>query len=98
MGGTSPGGIHGWDLKRKMVSRGANFLADTVLNPGVSDLTGSFRSVTFYIANSFSLKSWCLQVIQEARTTEDNHLDRVPRLCISDGNDGSCKGSGLQRW
>ncbi|KAJ1310766.1 hypothetical protein OPQ81_009287 [Rhizoctonia solani] len=24
-------------------SRGANFLADTVLNPGVSDLTGSFR-------------------------------------------------------
>ncbi|KAH6917699.1 glycosyltransferase family 2 protein [Coprinopsis sp. MPI-PUGE-AT-0042] len=39
----SPGGVHGWDLKRKMVSRGANFLAATVLNPGVSDLTGSFR-------------------------------------------------------
>jgi len=38
-----PGGVHGWDLKRKVVSRGANFLADTVLNPGVSDLTGSFR-------------------------------------------------------
>ncbi|KAF8708238.1 Glycosyl transferase family 2, partial [Rhizoctonia solani] len=38
-----PGGVHGWDLKRKFVSRGANFLADTVLNPGVSDLTGSFR-------------------------------------------------------
>ena len=37
------GGVHGWDLKRKLVSRGANFLADTVLNPGVSDLTGSFR-------------------------------------------------------
>lgn len=51
MGGTSPGGVHGWDLKRKMVSRGANFLADTVLNPGVSDLTGSFRSVTFYYPN-----------------------------------------------
>lgn len=40
-----PGGVHGWDLKRKLVSRGANFLADTVLNPGVSDLTGSFRYV-----------------------------------------------------
>ncbi|KAF8508477.1 putative dolichyl-phosphate beta-D-mannosyltransferase [Gautieria morchelliformis] len=38
-----PGGVHGWDLKRKLVSRGANFLADTVLSPGVSDLTGSFR-------------------------------------------------------
>ncbi|KAI9511323.1 glycosyltransferase family 2 protein [Russula earlei] len=43
MPGTAPGGVHGWDLKRKFVSRGANFLADTVLNPGVSDLTGSFR-------------------------------------------------------
>jgi len=43
MSGTAPGGVHGWDLKRKLVSRGANFLADTVLNPGVSDLTGSFR-------------------------------------------------------
>ena len=45
IGGTVPGGVHGWDLKRKMVSRGANFLADTVLSPGVSDLTGSFRLV-----------------------------------------------------
>lgn len=37
------GGVHGWDLKRKLVSRGANLFADTVLRPGVSDLTGSFR-------------------------------------------------------
>lgn len=36
-------GVFGWDLKRKMVSRGANLFADTVLRPGVSDLTGSFR-------------------------------------------------------
>ena len=43
-----PGGVHGWDLKRKLVSRGANFLADTVLNPGVSDLTGSFRYVLYH--------------------------------------------------
>jgi len=39
----TPGGVYGWDLKRKVISRGANFFADTVLNPGVSDLTGSFR-------------------------------------------------------
>ncbi len=31
------------DLKRKIVSRGANLFADTMLRPGVSDLTGSFR-------------------------------------------------------
>lgn len=37
------GGVFGWDLKRKLVSRGANFLAATVLRPNVSDLTGSFR-------------------------------------------------------
>lgn len=37
------GGVFGWDLKRKLVSRGANFLAATVLRPHVSDLTGSFR-------------------------------------------------------
>lgn len=37
------GGVFGWDLKRKLVSRGANFLAATLLRPDVSDLTGSFR-------------------------------------------------------
>lgn len=37
------GGVYGWDLKRKLTSRGANLLADTLLRPGVSDLTGSFR-------------------------------------------------------
>ncbi|RFU26546.1 Dolichyl-phosphate beta-D-mannosyltransferase, partial [Scytalidium lignicola] len=36
-------GVFGWDLKRKLVSKGANIFADTVLRPGVSDLTGSFR-------------------------------------------------------
>jgi dolichol-phosphate mannosyltransferase len=39
----SGGGVHGWDLKRRLVSRGANFLADYLLKPKVSDLTGSFR-------------------------------------------------------
>ena len=37
------GGVYGWDAKRKMTSCGANILADFILNPGVSDLTGSFR-------------------------------------------------------
>jgi dolichol-phosphate mannosyltransferase len=30
-------------LKRVVISRGANLLANLMLNPGVSDLTGSFR-------------------------------------------------------
>jgi dolichol-phosphate mannosyltransferase len=38
------GGVAGWDLKRKITSKGANFLATFLLDPGnASDLTGSFR-------------------------------------------------------
>jgi dolichol-phosphate mannosyltransferase len=38
------GGVSGWDLKRKITSRGANFLASFLLDTGTaSDLTGSFR-------------------------------------------------------
>jgi len=37
------GGVHGWDFKRKLISRGANFVTQLLLRPGVSDLTGSFR-------------------------------------------------------
>lgn len=37
------GGVYGWDLRRKLISRGANFLAQTLLRPNASDLTGSFR-------------------------------------------------------
>lgn len=37
------GGVYGWDLRRRLTSKGANIFADTVLRPGISDLTGSFR-------------------------------------------------------
>uniref|UniRef100_A0AC35TS34 Dolichol-phosphate mannosyltransferase subunit 1 n=1 Tax=Rhabditophanes sp. KR3021 TaxID=114890 RepID=A0AC35TS34_9BILA len=37
------GGVAGWDFKRKFISKSANFLAQFLLHPGVSDLTGSFR-------------------------------------------------------
>lgn len=36
-------GVYGWDLKRKLVSRGANVLATFVLDPRTTDVTGSFR-------------------------------------------------------
>ncbi|KAL8001555.1 putative glycosyltransferase 2, nucleotide-diphospho-sugar transferase [Plasmopara halstedii] len=39
----SGGGVYGWDLRRKVTSRVANYLATVLLNPSVSDLTGSFR-------------------------------------------------------
>ncbi len=37
------GGVAGWDTRRKLTSRVANYLAAVLLAPGVSDLTGSFR-------------------------------------------------------
>lgn len=35
--------MSGWDLRRKVISRGANLLAKLALWPRVSDVTGSFR-------------------------------------------------------
>jgi dolichol-phosphate mannosyltransferase len=46
------GGVFGWDLRRKLVSRGANFLTQLLLRPGASDLTGSFRSA-FTVASKY---------------------------------------------
>jgi dolichol-phosphate mannosyltransferase len=69
----TPGGVHGWDLRRKLVSRGANFLADTVLNPGVSDLTGSFR-----YANNEVTCTWCLmEVLRLYRLAVLRHIITV---------------------
>jgi dolichol-phosphate mannosyltransferase len=35
--------VNGWDLKRKVISRGANYVTQVLLRPAASDLTGSFR-------------------------------------------------------
>ena len=37
------GGVAGWSLPRKVISRGANLIASFLLGMSVSDLTGSFR-------------------------------------------------------
>uniref|UniRef100_A0A2P2I1B5 Dolichol-phosphate mannosyltransferase subunit 1 n=1 Tax=Hirondellea gigas TaxID=1518452 RepID=A0A2P2I1B5_9CRUS len=37
------GGVSGWDLKRKIISRGANYVTQILLRPAATDLTGSFR-------------------------------------------------------
>merc|ERR1711953_1570997 len=36
-------GVYGWDLRRKVISRTANFITQILLRPNASDLTGSFR-------------------------------------------------------
>ena len=37
------GGVYGWDFTRKLISRTANYVAQVLLRPSASDLTGSFR-------------------------------------------------------
>ena len=40
---SSGGGVAGWDFRRKLISTGANFLSNFLLNPNGTDLTGAFR-------------------------------------------------------
>ena len=64
------GGVYGWDLKRKTVSRGANLITQILLRPGVSDLTGSFRlykkDVLQTLVNSCVSKGYVFQVSNQA--------------------------------
>jgi dolichol-phosphate mannosyltransferase len=78
------GGVAGWDLKRKTVSKGectrahhsscagANFVAQFLLQPGVSDLTGSFRlyrkHVLQALIDSSVSKGYVFQVCCARRT------------------------------
>ena len=96
MSGTEPGGVHGWDLKRKFVSRGANFLADTVLSPGVSDLTGSFRYAV-QLSRFCSSLSTIFQSVQEVCSATHYYLDGFKGLRLPDGDDGPREGTGIFR-
>ncbi|CAB3384423.1 Hypothetical predicted protein [Cloeon dipterum] len=60
------GGVFGWDFKRKLISCGANFLSQFLLQPGASDLTGSFRlykkNVLEELVNSCVSKGYSFQM------------------------------------
>ncbi|KAJ2517396.1 dolichol-P-mannose synthesis, partial [Coemansia sp. RSA 1937] len=70
------GGVYGWDLRRKLTSRGANFIADLLLSPGVSDLTGSFRlykkDVLHQIINATVSKGYVFQMEMMVRAKQFN--------------------------
>ncbi|XP_014780599.1 dolichol-phosphate mannosyltransferase subunit 1 [Octopus bimaculoides] len=60
------GGVFGWDLKRKLISRVANYFTQVLLRPGASDLTGSFRlykkAVLEDLVNSCQSKGYVFQM------------------------------------
>ncbi|KAG7024111.1 Dolichol-phosphate mannosyltransferase subunit 1 [Cucurbita argyrosperma subsp. argyrosperma] len=79
------GGVHGWNLMRKLTSGGANVLAQTLLWSGVSDLTGSFqlykKSVLDDIISSVVSKGYIFQMEMIVRATRNGyHIEEV-ELC-----------------
>ncbi|KAG1331387.1 putative Dolichol-phosphate mannosyltransferase subunit 1 [Cocos nucifera] len=79
------GGVHGWNLMRKLTSRGANVLAQALLWPGVSDLTGSFRlydrRVLEDVINSCVSKGYVFQMEMIVRASRKGyHIEEQKHL------------------
>lgn len=79
----SKGGVFGWNLKRKLTSRVANFIADTLLAPSCSDLTGSFRlyerDVLEVLMNKVKSKGYAFQMEVIIRAREEHYqIAEVP--------------------
>ena len=68
------GSVYGWDLRRKIVSRGANLLAKLALWPQVSDVTGSFRLYKRHVLQSLIEATQSRGYVFQARER------RLPRL------------------
>nr|CAG4650395.1 EOG090X0B9X [Sida crystallina] len=77
------GGVFGWDFKRKLISRGANYVTQVLLRPGASDLTGSFRlykkSVLEKLVQSCQSKGYVFQMEMIIRARQfDFSIGEVP--------------------
>ncbi|KAL0237545.1 hypothetical protein PCE1_000939 [Barthelona sp. PCE] len=74
------GSVYGWNAYRVLTSRVANFLADFLLKPQVSDLTGSFR---LYRKNVFEL---CLDsVVTKGYSFQMEIIVRARRMGLKIG-------------
>jgi len=94
------GGVHGWDLRRKMTSRGANVLSHTLLWPQVSDLTGSFRlykkTVLEQLMEQVVSKGYVFQMEMIVRATRAGcKIEEVP-ITFVDRMYGSSKLGGAE--
>ena len=77
------GGVYGWDFKRKLISRGANYVTQILLRPGASDLTGSFRlykrDVLLKLVESCVSKGYIFQMEMIIRARQfDYTIGEVP--------------------
>jgi len=77
------GGVYGWDLKRKIISRGANYVTQILLRPGASDLTGSFRlykkEVLLHLVETCVSKGYIFQMEMIIRARQHSYtIGEVP--------------------
>lgn len=102
------GGVYGWDFKRKLISRGANFLTQLLLRPGVSDLTGSFRyRIEFHqidillircIYHENNVELFVLQTLQKRGIRKTYTIVCIEGLRFPNGNDGQSTTIQLHDW
>ena len=81
------GGVAGWDLRRVLTSRGANLLANLLLTPGISDLTGSFRlykkAVLERLMSSVKGKTYVFQMEVIVRAKQQGFsIEEVPIIFV----------------
>jgi len=91
----SGGGVYGWDLRRKLTSRVANYLAHTLLRPQASDLTGSFRlyrrDVLQNIMNVVQATGYVFQMEIIVRATKMGYSIGEVAICFVDRVFGESK-------
>lgn len=92
--------MYGWDLKRKLVSRGANLLTAIILAPGVSDVTGSFRcapSLWGFDCLAQAEAHGQLQTLPDPDPAQADRTDPIPGIRLSNGDHRPSPSHGLHR-
>ena len=86
------GGVFGWDFMRKLISRTANYVAQVLLRPGASDLTGSFRLYKvswlryhFWLSAQSSVDCWRGFIIISLICLQKEVLEKLVNSCVSKG-------------
>jgi len=96
------GGVAGWNLKRKIISCGANYLTQLLLWPPISDVTGSFRlyrkSVLDKLIEKCQSKGYVFQMEMIVRATKMNlKIAQIPIVFV-DRLYGESKLGGQEIW
>lgn len=96
------GGVHGWNLKRKIISRGANYVTQILLRPDCSDLTGSFRlykkNVLEHLVKSCVSRGYVFQMEMIVRANQMTYTIAEVPISFVDRFYGVSKLGGNEIW